>query len=427
MSGTGRTMRIWGLMALCVAGLALSAAKPPTSRPTSKPEQAIIVRGTQEAALGQPRIIVQLRDGKRILTGEAQPSLDDPLALGDARRASSFQAYLDTGASGCVLSKATAERFSVEHERDAAFHEVGLGGESVVDVAAPLDLCVRNEKPSKTNPDAFTRVLEKVRFQISREQPPALVQLAGGDLNVIGMPAIKSMVIEIDPSPLRGLAGMEALANDGPRVIVHDSKERPKSPDVVISLETIDFSQRKHSGNRGPLPALAANPVVPSVQTSILGSPAATFTCDWLLDSGAAASIISTRHAKALGLLKPDGLPAREPDFTLPLGGIGGGGGVKSAPGYVIDSLKVKTRVPSGKTLEFRGVHVVVRDISTTLDDGREITLDGVLGMNLLLPSASGLASGKPEKMSDGPFDRVWIDGVRNTLSLTLSNARRQR
>jgi hypothetical protein len=121
----------------------------------------------------------------------------------------------------------------------------------------------------------------------------------------------------------------------------------------------------------------------------------------------------------ALGLMNADGTPARAADFTLPLGGVGGDGHSKNTPGYIIDGLRIKAR--HDRTLEFRRVHVVVRDITTTLDDGRSVTLDGVFGMNLLLPSASGVSDGQPDRTSDGPFEHIWIDGPRNTLGLTLN------
>ena len=389
---------------------------------TGARQRVTYLTGTEEVALGQPRVQIQLRQGERILSGEAPLN---PLELeGDNRRQTSLTAYLDTGASGCVLSAAAADRFGVQREPEAAFHEVGLHGATLVDVAKPLDILMQinsSGKPRKGDDtrELFAPLLKAGRFQVSREKPEPLLQLVAGEMNIVGMPVIRSLLVEMDPAPLRGLRGETALLNDGPRIVLHDKGSRMSSVDFTISLEPIDFSRRKHPDNKGPLPTLATNPVVPAVQ-SMAGS--GSFTCDWLLDTGAAASIISTRHATALGLLNADGTPARPPDFTLPLGGVGGGGTVRSAPGYVIDGLRVKAR--NDRLLEFRRVHIIVRDISTTLDDGRTITLDGVLGMNLLPPSASGVTDGVPDKLSDGPFERIWIDGGRNKLGLTLKAAR---
>jgi hypothetical protein len=63
-------MRSWLLAFVCVA--LVGAGKPP---------KTIVVAGTLEAAVGQPLVHVQLKDGKRVLT--AQPTELERL-LGDA-------------------------------------------------------------------------------------------------------------------------------------------------------------------------------------------------------------------------------------------------------------------------------------------------------------------------------------------------------
>jgi hypothetical protein len=141
-----------------------------------------------------------------------------------------------------------------------------------------------------------------------------------------------------------------------------------------------------------------------------------TFTADWFLDTGAAASMISTAHARALGLYDEAGKPVRAPDFTVMLGGIGGG--LQRADGFIIERLKIKAA--RSRTLEFHRAHVVVRDVGIELPDGQMFVLQGVLGMNLLLPSASGLGEGDLSGLREAPFRRIWIDGPRHTLSLDL-------
>ena len=93
-------------------------------------------------------------------------------------------------------------------------------------------------------------------------------------------------------------------------------------------------------------------------------------------------------------------------------------GEARPAAGFVLDRL----RIPAAKkrTLEFHRVHVVVGDVSVELPSGDTFVLPGVLGMNLLLPSASGLGQGDITAVAKGPFKRIWIDGPRHTLSLDL-------
>jgi hypothetical protein len=181
--------------------------------------------------------------------------------------------------------------------------------------------------------------------------------------------------------------------------------------DVEIPLAFVDFTHRKNADNRGPAPDLSQNPMLRRIQTEHGGR---VFESDWLLDTGAPASIISTKHAIALGLHDAQGRALREPDFTLPLGGDGGE--VKPAPGYRIDRLTVKAA--RGRTLEYRNVHVLVHDVSAETDRAGHITLDGVFGTNLLFPSVSGLGLGLPARFADGPFKRIWIDGPGGRLLL---------
>ncbi len=96
------------------------------------------------------------------------------------------------------------------------------------------------------------------------------------------------------------------------------------------------------------------------------------------------------------------------------MGGIRGS--LKEDAGFIVDRL----RVPADheRTLEFRNVRVLVRDIGIQLGPDRIVVLDGVFGMNLLLPSASGLADGVPDEVADSAFKRIWIDGHRRNLAL---------
>jgi hypothetical protein len=96
------------------------------------------------------------------------------------------------------------------------------------------------------------------------------------------------------------------------------------------------------------------------------------------------------------------------------LGGIAGD--IEAVPGFRIDKLQVPT--DDGAIIEYRQPCVLVRDISTTLDSGEVITLDGVFGTNLLLPTVSGLGMGLPTEVAPGPFARIWIDSPRARLLL---------
>jgi predicted aspartyl protease len=460
---TGLILAI-GLTALFASASAAQRTSQPKP-PKSMAPSAVVVEHTLEAALGQPRVHAQLRGKKGPLT--AKPQGDENLRelLGDDRTVErSFIAFLDTGASGHVISKSTAERFGIVAEENAVYHEVGLHGETAVGVSVPYELAIAGidgaadgEPPA----DDFATLFENVAFQLTREKPTGLMAMMG-ELNVIGMPAIRTMVLAIDPSPMRGGGGnanadpldalkeLTAMAN-GPAVRIiqtksrgrrernqPDDREAMQDADIAIALEYEDFNQRKHPGNRGALPDLASNPMVPAVKCGMAhasipdqskpptkdnaadddddDAKALTATGDWLLDTGAAASIISVKTAQSLGLYDDQRNPIAKPEFTLPLGGASGE--VKPANGYIIDSIKIAAK--GGKTIEFRQARVVVQDVGIKLVDGTERILDGVLGMNFLLPSGADFGKGMPAKTDDGAFEMIWIDGPRAALLLEL-------
>lgn len=379
-------------------------------KPAAKAHVTLVAERVAEAAVAQPKVHVRLMDGKRILTGA--PGL---LAMDD-KPERSFTAYLDTGASGCLLGAETAKRFGVPLREDAQYHEVGLDGDVTVGVSKPLTLQLADSSgsPDEPPPAEFRLSRGEASLQISRDAPKGLMAMLG-DLNVIGMPAISRLVVEIAPPATRERQAIEdAILAAGPSVVLHDRNFKIPKCEFVVPLEFKDFNQRKHPANRGALPDLASNPLVPAVTAESRGRSSKG---DWLLDTGAAASIVSRRQAIALGLLNADGTPAREADFSLPLGGIGDAGEApKASPGYVIDRLVINAQ--RGQAIEFRNVPVVIRDVGFRDAAGKEVILDGVFGMNLLLPAVSGMGAGRPGAIQPSPFSRVWIDGPRGTLGL---------
>lgn len=411
-------------------------------------QQTIVVEGTLEAAPGYPRIHVQLQQQGQPLTAKA--SAFDALAAlknlndiseidkaldGQQAAVNSFPAFLDTGASSHVLSKATTGRFSIPRSPDSLYHEFGLHGETQMHVSMPYTLLLANSSGKLADePAAFIKVADDVHFQISPKAPSnPLVEMAMGEINVVGMPAIRQFVVEIDPAPMMALGNLlsfgqgnnsnldQAAAADildnlddvgvGPATTLHPQNYRAPQYDVAIPLALRNFSRRHNPQDQGPLPALADNPVIENIQTETAGK---SFTGTWLLDTGAPASIISTKHAQALGLVDQQGNPTRSADFTLPLGGVGGD--VKPVPGFRVAFMRVPT--DDGRIIEYRNVSLLVTDVSAKLDTGEVVTLDGIFGTNFLFPTVAGLSMGMPSHFAPGPWSRIWIDTTRGKLML---------
>jgi len=396
-----------------------------------------VVTGTLEAAAGQPRIHTQLIYQGDVLTAESQLAgldlgLDDLLGGDGIER--SFMAYLDTGAGAYVFSKSTAKRFGMRVDDNAIYHEVGLHGETPMSVSIPHAIAIADSSGMiDDRPDGAFHIIERDgRAMINRANPFAdggdedMAEMIGMlmEINVVGMPAIEQFVVEIDPAPMEG--GMDALDPNaeafslldnldqlgvGPAVRLHPPHHPRPGVDLTVDMNYVDFNRYRNPADRGAKPTLARNPMIPGVAAHHDG---AQYTGNWLLDTGAAVSIISTAQARQLGLVDAAGEPIVQPKFTLPITGISGG--ATQVDGFVLDQLIIPAR--GGRRIVYRNAHVIVHDVSIVLDDGSTVTLDGVFGLNLLLPTISGMATGLPTGVAPSPYKRIWIDGPGATLEL---------
>jgi hypothetical protein len=378
--------------------LALAPAAPGAARDLELPP-------TGEAALAQPMVVLGVTASG---TRPEKPRADDDLA--DLLGGLPALALLDTGASGHVLSQASAARFGVDAESGSRYVETGMSGEHPMTVSRPVTLVVGDVEPEDEDARPKQRrhaaEVRQTGHRLMLNESPADLASAlaspGSLVDVIGMPLIREHVVEIEPVEQPAGAVAVRLHGGGAALGV----------DAWVTLVLVDFN-RRHPKNRGPAPSLASNPLVEDVTTTVGASRAHG---DWLLDTGAACSMISTATARRLGLVDAAGKPARRPDFTLPIGGIGGGH--EALPGYRLDALAIPA--DRDRTLVFPHAAVVVRDVTTIRADGTEVTLDGILGMNLLLPSGSGMTMLGAAEQLPGAFRRVVVDVAGKRLGLTL-------
>src|SRR5689334_2864093 len=99
------------------------------------------IEGVQPAAMDQPRVYVNLRSDRN----------KPPLHTSDKDRLSGDEAFLDTGASGIMLSADTVQKLGVAREQDTTFQDVGVGGGEEFGVSEPLYLAVA--KYPKSDPE----------------------------------------------------------------------------------------------------------------------------------------------------------------------------------------------------------------------------------------------------------------------------------
>jgi hypothetical protein len=386
---------------------------------------AIDIRDVQFVALDQPQIDVTMWLAPH--QPDAPPLESLPNIAGDT--SISFTAFLDTGASGIVLSQGTADAFGVPRATDASgspitVSDTGIGGSAIFNVSVPLDFQLTTA-PSilDPNPAPAPRAdssLNSVRAEIGPIGVPPDT-FGFGEINIIGMPAMRNKVVVLDPKPLDDLSsGMRSyIYNPATPFDSGTAGSDPGIPSVSrhVQLSFASFDSPALTNPPGASgPTFAANPMIGTNQLTIPQanqSPGVTIaykgkqaTGSFLLDTGAQSSFISTEMALQLGitlqevngqphLFWTDPVTLSEVDITavsLPLGGIGG---QQSLAGFNLSSLLIRTEEGDAAAdndpnhLRFLDAPVFVNDISVVdpTDSSKIFTLDGVLGMNFLVAS----------------------------------------
>lgn len=407
---------------------------------------ALDIEGVQAAAMDQPRVTVILRRSAEAapLAAKGDPALAQLLGMDAeaAKNVAGFAAFLDTGASGISISTQTADGLGIRRlvaagGKQMVFHDVGIGGLDQFNVGEPLLFSAGPYQALGLSPDqgSFKPLGGPWSPQIGPLGGGGLLGMLTGAIDVLGMPAMAGRVVIIDARPVNTFT-------DTLRVQLVDPRAEPNAtyPPTQrhVRLSYGDFGPYTYSEPGGSTkPVSAPNPFIGRAPTLPADGRVAGITVRhegrsaegaWLLDTGAAASMISTAQAAKLGVRYKagtesaavpvlEGVPA-EKQFTLAVGGIGGS---KTAAGFYIDELRVPTAEQDD--LVYKAAPVLVVDITVTHPEtGKELTLDGVFGMNLLVASAQVTGGLMPDlgKMVEGPFDWIVIDHKNGVLGLGL-------
>ncbi len=416
--------------------------------------------GVETAALDQPRINAYLS-----LTPGGPPLVAD---FGGGFTSFNIQAFFDTGASGVLLSSNTADFLNVARATfngsTIVFSDVGVGGSDNFNVSQPLYISLAPFTPSAevdngSNLTAYSTTFANIRTQIGPVgvEPNPLI----GDLDVFGVPLMQGKVVVMDPRPVNSfLDTMRTYVyNPGTSFNASTAGSDPGIPvlndanSYHIRLSKADFSAfttTTPSGASGPTlnnnPFIGSNPLNPNqpgdpppvLLTLDTNSGTMTTTGNFLLDTGAAASMISKTKALDLGvtyqagsegtdnpILMLDGAPIPN-QFSLTIGGIGGS---KKVAGFYLDSITLPTLEgisDNSKNLDFLGAPVLVTDITVKnpINNGT-LTLDGIIGMNMFVASAS-IIEAEPFPIISGltPSQFEWMvyDDPNSMLSLKISD-----
>ncbi len=281
--------------------------------------------------------------------------------------------FLDTGASGILLSRETAFDLGITIDPEAEYIDIGVGGIEVFDVSEPLYIGTDFlNDPNADDPNNYL-LAGPWRFQVKRffvdpysfEYP----------YDLLGMPVMAGKTVILYPGNTNNLDYFAADIREPNDPIIPPA-------DFNVPLRFEKYISPNDPIHTPPLPVLAYNPVIDNVTVEYNGQSS---TGTWLFDTGASISIISSKQAARLGLTDSNGTPIIPPDFVLPIGGIGG---QVELPGYQIDNLIVPTL--NGYNLVYNNARICIHDISIIDEDTNEfITLDGIFGSNFLCASAT--------------------------------------
>ena len=307
-------------------------------------------QGIHEAALDLPRIYFILKHNSA-----------GPPILFQGRFELNY-AYLDTGASGILMSLETVSLMGLDIEPGARFVDVGVGGDEYFGVSKPLYIGTAGYPAA---PPAYA-ITGPWRFQVCTTQADPLI----GPIDIIGIPAMAGKTVVFNPGATNSINYFGA-----------DIKE-PNDPDIPrvdfeIALRFEKFINPSDPRGIPPLPVQSYNPVIDNVTVERNGIAS---TGTWLFDTGSTISLISVKHAARLGLTNVHGDPIVPTQFWVPIGGIGA---MVILPGFRVDSLKIPTLC--GYNLVFDNPRIAVHDIGV-IDEktGQYKILEGILGSNFL-------------------------------------------
>jgi hypothetical protein len=374
------------------------------------------IEGVQAAALDQPRIYMNVRRGS---------ARGPVLTTGGKEPLTAIEAFLDTGASGVMLAEDTVKQLKINTERSrdgkpVQFEDVGIAGAEHFGVSEPLFISTAHYNSNTTGENAgdYSVPAGPIRAQV--RPGGGVLQMLAPNLDIAGMPVMAGRVAVIDTKPLAEFEKLRtALYSPGDRRIPKTTRHIP-----LTYVSFAKFTKTTPAGAQGP--NLSPNPMIgpdpfkpnPQVKPVIIKHGNKTARAALLLDTGAAASILSARIAAQLGLtVNGDGIAGvpQDQQFSLMIGGLGG---AKNAPGTFFDRLELPTR--EGAPIAYERAPFLVMDVSVQDAEGKTFTLDGLIGMNFLCASAEISGGLLPQigKIVDSPFRYIVIDNKTAVMGL---------
>lgn len=351
------------LRTLCVCAAAAAMLAP-----TAAAEQFVLNQPSDSTifstALDQPELLAYLtRDGE-VITSGGEPVI--------------WEAFVDTGASSFAISHlhddgdaSVADFGFLPAERLGPHSEAGIGGSEAGQIVGEFGVCLLNGSPSPggaVDTEDFTGFGEHGLWLRNAAGVGESFLSMQDPLNVVGMPVIYGNAMVMDPTPLAA----------GERMRTH-----LLPPGEALPTTNATFSVRLQDYSAGAPASLSAreNPLLQDCALQVDGA-AAVENVELLLDTGAASSGVAWDLYRQIDPAGTSGKTFEEflASHAGPTTVIGGIGGVKTVPIVELDEFRVTAD---------EGFDVVWENVEFMVIDELPADLNGLFGMNLLMPSTT--------------------------------------
>ena len=352
-------------------------------------------------------------------------------------------AYFDTGASGILISKETAEAIGLPINPIALFTDTGVAGDEYFDVSEPVFVEIAGY--GEEDLTAYTPV-GQFNLQVAQENIPDDMAILMSPIDLIGMPTMMGKIVVFHSSDtnfdigdiLGGFSTAPAPSQNDTiqpnstmdiwddifgggggdefnlgyfTAWIHEAGD-PEIPtaDFEIPIRFERFFNEGSIKNIAPEPIMAYNPVISDITIS---NTQGSSTGTWLFDTGAQLSIISSDQAYILGFIDEDGELTREPDFETAVGGVGG---IVDIPGFIVDEVRIPTL--QGYDLVYNNVQLAIHDIGVFDEKNNQYKfLDGVFGSNFLAATFDSTTL----DVTMTPFDNIIFDTIEGKIGFDVN------
>ncbi len=306
----------------------------------------IDVGPSDNVAWDQPRVTVQL------LTEDFPDGAEPPgnIIVGP----NTFNSWLlDTGANttlGFQTAVVDMNEFSPTYETDGKFNELGVGGVTEFDVSLPYRFDFAGSSTFERNKLLESRMISDPSRDLS----------IFGPWGIVGMPAMTERVTTVDFTPWTSVQGFDLFMQTD----FNDEVPAPLGPRYTLNVDNrVSFSPEESVVSGPGIPMWAD---LPFFSAELKNNESLT-EGNFLFDTGAQVSIISTRMAFDLGLdSNNDGvLNSLDSNFARSET-IGGISGQLSVPVFLIDEVHVRTS--EGPDLVWTDLQWIILDIVEGID-----------------------------------------------------------